>query len=176
MALLDIVLYPDDPLTQVAEEITDFGPELSALVQDMYETMDTYEGCGLAAPQIGLSKRLFVLRHPKTNEKMCFVNPVLSEAAGSETAEEGCLSVPHVFAHVARATSIRVHALDDNGIESDFVAEDWLARIIQHETDHLNSTIFLERLDILSREDKMHEWEEVRKLMQETAERQHQAQ
>ena len=164
MAALDIVLYPDAPLRDKAGPVTDFGPELVQLKADMLETMEAFEGVGLAGPQVGLAKRLFVLREPD-GEGMCLVNPEISEAEGSETGEEGCLSLPRLYANVPRATHIRVRAQNELGEPLDFEARGFLARIIQHENDHLDGIVFPDRLDILTRESLLHEWAEIRKAL-----------
>ena len=96
---------------------------------------------------------------------MCLVNPEISQAEGSEEGEEGCLSFPGLYATVERATRIRVRALDQNGASLDFEATGFLARIIQHETDHLTGIMFIDRLDILTREDKLEEWARIREDM-----------
>ena len=170
MAILDIVLYPDDPLTRAAEPYESVEPEAAALAADMFETMDTFDGSGLSGPQVGVTKRIFVLRDPETGRKICLINPELSEMEGNVEGEEGCLSLPYVYANVRRAQRVRVRGLDLHGQPVDFVAEDWLGRIIQHETDHLHGTVFLDRLDILSREDKVREWQRVRESMLAAAE------
>lgn len=170
MAILDVKLYPDDPLTQVAEPYETIGPEIPALVADMFETMDAFDGTGLAGPQVGISKRIFVLRQPETGKKLCFINPELSDMEGAVVAEEGCLSVPYVYAKVSRAERLHVRALDRHGEVIDFVADGWLARIIQHETDHLDGLVFIDRLDILRREDALREWQEVRESMEAAVE------
>jgi peptide deformylase len=165
MSILNLTLYPDDPLTRVAEPVTEFGPELARLAKDMLETMYAHEGVGLAGPQVGLARRLFVLHEPDM-EPLCLVNPEISELEGREEGEEGCLSLPRIYAPVPRATRLRVQAFDPYGKALDFEARDFLARIIQHELDHLNGVVFLDRLDILTRQAKLQEWEEVRaKLM-----------
>lgn len=161
MAILDIVLYPDDPLTQEAEPVQDMGPALAELARDMLDTMYAYEGVGLAAPQVGVSKRIFVLREPE-GEEMCLVNPEIIESDGRELGEEGCLSMPRVYAMVPRATRIHVRAFDQFGAPQEFEARDFLARIIQHEYDHIEGIMFPDRLDILTREAKLKEWEDVR--------------
>jgi len=171
MAIRDIVLYPDEPLTQPARPVETFGPELVSLAEDMFETMDTFDGSGLAGPQVGVAQRLCVLRDPDDGKKICLVNPAISEYEGAGAAEEGCLSLPYTYALVPRATRIRVRAQDLDGTPLDFVAHDWLARIIQHETDHLDGIVFLDRLDILSREDRLREWREVRETMRTAADR-----
>ncbi len=161
MSILNLTLYPDDPLKRVAEPITEFGPELERLAQDMLETMYAYEGVGLAGPQVGLARRIFVLHEPD-GEAACLVNPEIVEAEGREDGEEGCLSLPRIYVPVPRATRIRVRAQDVHGRPLEFEARDLFARIIQHETDHLDGVIFLDRVDILTRQAKLQEWEEER--------------
>lgn len=162
MAVLDIVLYPDAPLTERAEPFDEVGPEVPQLALDMLETMDAYDGVGLAGPQVGLKKRILVL-HPPEGEPMCLVNPELSEMEGREEGEEGCLSLPKVYAKVPRAVRLHVKALDEHGAPLEFDAEGFTARIIQHECDHLEGRVFPDRLDILSREALLREWADVRK-------------
>jgi peptide deformylase len=157
MARRKIVYYPDDPLTQQARPVESFGEKLQRLADDMIETMRAYEGVGLAAPQIGLSKRLFVLQEPD-GEPMCFVNPEIFSMDGQAEGEEGCLSMPGIYAKVPRATRLLVRAQEPTGEEFEMEAEDFLARIIQHETDHLNGILFPERLDIITRQEKIEEW------------------
>ena len=103
MAILNLVLYPDRPLKQVAEPITDFGVELNELAANMHETMCAHDGVGLAGPQVGLSKRILTLREPEGVE-MCLVNPEITTSEGRGLGEEGCLSLPQVYADVPRAT------------------------------------------------------------------------
>lgn len=158
MSVLDIVLYPDAPLNDRAEPISEFGPALVKLANDMIETMRAEEGVGLAAPQVGLAKRVFVMC-PPDGQPRCVVNPELSEMEGREEGEEGCLSMPGIYAtNVPRATRVRVQGMDELGQPVDFIAEDFEARIVQHEFDHLNGILFPERLDILTREDVYREW------------------
>ena len=162
MALLDIVLYPDAPLKEKAEPFDDIGADVVRLAADTLDTMVTYDGCGLAGPQVGLAKCIFVLHDPESDTQMCLVNPEIVAAEGLETGEEGCLSLPDVFAEVPRATRIRVRAFNEQGEPLDFEAAGYLARIIQHETDHLSGIVFPDRLDVLSREATLQEWAEVR--------------
>ena len=161
MALLSLVLYPDSPLKDVAEPYTDFGPPALKLFDDMLDTMYAYDGVGLAGPQIGLSKRIFVA-HPPDEDPFCLINPEIYEKEGSEAGEEGCLSLPEIFGEVSRATRIRVRGFDPHGEKVDWEVLDYPARIIQHECDHLEGVVFLDRLDILSRQARLSEWEEVR--------------
>lgn len=157
MPVLDMVYYPDSPLTETARSVEKFDKKLSELAGNMLETMHAYQGVGLAAPQVGVSKRLFVCHEPE-GEEMCLVNPVIFDAEGSEVGEEGCLSMPGLYAMVPRATSIRVEAQDLGGARIEFAAQDFLARIIQHETDHLDGILFPERLDIISRQGLYEDW------------------
>lgn len=165
MAVRDIVLYPDHPLLEKAAPVENIGPEIARLVADLYQTMDAYDGCGLAAPQVGVQKRLLVLREPDAQQPMCLINPEIADGEGTEVGEEGCLSIPSIFAPVSRYTRIRVRALDGRGTFLDFVATDMLARIIQHELDHLDGVLFIDRLDILTREAKLREWKEAREQL-----------
>ncbi|MDZ4861333.1 MAG: peptide deformylase [Candidatus Hydrogenedentes bacterium] len=161
MSVLNIVFYPDDPLTQVAAPIDRVGPAIQRLVEDMFETMYASEGVGLAGPQVGVAKRLFVLHEPD-GEKMCLINPEITELEGRDVGQEGCLSLPEIYVQVPRATRIHVRALNEKGEPVDFEATDFLARIIQHEFDHLNGALILDRVDVLTRHAKMQEWEDIR--------------
>jgi len=161
MATLNLVYYPDDPLTQTAEPVESFTAELATLAENMLETMHAYDGVGLAGPQVGIAKRLFVLQEPEGLE-MCLVNPMVTEHSGEEAGEEGCLSMPTIYAMVTRPTHVRVQAQDIEGNALDFEADGFLARIIQHEYDHLEGILFPERLDILTRQSKYQEWAEAR--------------
>lgn len=161
MAIRDIVLYPDAPLLQKAEAFDVIGPEVAALAKDMIDTMFAADGVGLAGPQIGIAKRIFVMCEPD-GEPRCIVNPEILEKSGSELGEEGCLSMPRVYAQVPRATRLKLRGLDETGAEVEFEAAGFAARIIQHEYDHLEGVLFPDRLDIISREDKLREWQQVR--------------
>lgn len=164
MSVLKILYFPDDPLTLKATRVETFDRVLQRLAEDLFETMHEYKGVGLAAPQIGQSRRLFVLQEPDGPE-MCLVNPKILAQEGREEGEEGCLSIPEVYAQVPRATYVAVEAqdLDGNGLELE--ANDFLARIIQHECDHLDGILFPERLDIFTRQEKLEEWNAVRERM-----------
>ncbi len=166
MAIRDIVLYPDAPLLQKAEPFDVIGPDVAILANDMIDTMFAANGVGLAGPQIGIAKRIFVMCEPD-GEPRCIVNPEILEKTGSELGEEGCLSMPKVYAQVPRATWLRLRGQDETGAEVEFEASGFAARIIQHEYDHLEGVLFPDRLDIISREDKLREWQQVRtELMQ----------
>ena len=164
MALLKIVHYPDEPLTRVAVPVgaEEFGDALIQFANDMLETMDHNEGVGLAAPQVGVSKRIFVLCEPE-GEPMCFINPELTLSGTREYGEEGCLSLPKLYAKVPRATSLQVRALDVLGNPVELEADGFLARIIQHEYDHLDGIVFPDRLDVFTREDALKQWDTLRR-------------
>ncbi|MCX5769328.1 MAG: peptide deformylase, partial [Candidatus Hydrogenedentes bacterium] len=138
MASKDVILYPDAPLTKRAAPIKNVGPEVAKLAAEMFEVMDAHDGCGLAGPQVGVSKRIVVLREPENQVNICLVNPEIIETEGQEFLEEGCLSLPQVFAMVARYTRLRVRGVNEHGKPVEFEATGMLARIIQHEVDHLN--------------------------------------
>jgi peptide deformylase len=170
MGVLQVVLYPDDPLTEKALPVGTFDDALVQLAEAMFETMAAYEGVGLAGPQIGHRKRIFVVREPEGPE-MCLVNPEIELSGDREEGEEGCLSMPHVFGMVPRATVVSVKARDARGEELRFEANDFLARIIQHEYDHLEGILFPQRLDLITRQEKLEEWKEVREqILTEAAE------
>lgn len=159
-APLPIVLYPDPILKKKArlvrpEELQAGkagGVELRALVEQMSATMYAAEGIGLAAPQVGLSLRLWVADPTKERRSaIAIFNPVLSGLDGSVESEEGCLSLPEVRAKVVRAQRLVVSGLDPRGAPLTFPAEDLLARIAQHETDHLDGVLFIERIGAAAR-------------------------
>jgi len=151
-----ILTYPNPILRKKADEVTDFGPELRQLCRDMTETMFDAPGAGLAAPQIGVSKQVVVINTSKQDDDsdrkaMALINPRLSEGTGSETDVEGCLSVIDYTAKVKRFTKIKVTAQDLNGKRIEFTAEDFFARVIQHECDHLEGKLFIDRVSSLKR-------------------------
>ena len=173
MTVRRVLYFPDDPLTKKARPVENFDLKLEELVEDMFDTMCAHEGAGLAAPQVGVSKRVFVCRESE-GEPKCFVNPEILESEGSEEGEEGCLSMPRIFAMVPRSTLIKVSAQDITGAQIEIEAEDFFARVIQHETDHLNGILFPGRLDIITRQAKLEEWAVVREqLLAEEAEAGH---
>lgn len=161
MAILKIRSYPDPPLRQQAEQVVSFGPELTRFAEDMVETMFAGDGVGLAAPQVGVSRQILVLCEPE-GDPVCMVNPEILEMEGKAYAEEGCLSLPGLYANVPRATRIRVRAQDCDGNTMEVEAHDFLARIIQHEYDHLQGKLFPERLDVMTRDALFSEWNEMR--------------
>jgi peptide deformylase len=150
-----VVKYGEDVLAAKAEPVTKFDPDLAKLVEDMFASMYAANGVGLAAPQIGISKRIAVIdcscgKDPKS--KIVIVNPEIVSAAGEQVEEEGCLSVPGFRESVARPMKVTVRALDAKGKEFTMEGEGLLARAFCHETDHLNGQLFLSHLSTLKRD------------------------
>jgi peptide deformylase len=144
---LRIIHYPDPRLRQKCKPVTEFNGELVALVERLYELMQAGDGVGLAAPQVGIQQRLFVLSPTgKPEDHRVLINPAIHDPHGSAEAEEGCLSLPAIRVQVRRAQECRVTAQDLAGHALEFKATDLLARICQHETDHLNGVLILDRM------------------------------
>lgn len=157
MSLLQIVHYPDPVLLAIGKPVGDdeFGPELEATVLDMFETMEKAGGVGLAAPQVGISKRLFVMDTPNddgTNERHVLINPEIISVEGEQTGDEGCLSFPGLYQVVKREMRVIARARDINGDEFELDVADLAARCILHETDHCDGIVFLDRMSPLKRE------------------------
>jgi len=152
MALLHILEYPDPRLKKVASPVTAFTPEIEKLVRDMAETMYAAPGVGLAATQVDVHKRIIVMDLSDTKDELrVFVNPELVSAEGEAECEEGCLSVPGYYDKVTRAERITVRAFDERGQPFTLDAEGLLAVCIQHEMDHLEGKVFVEKLSPLKR-------------------------
>ncbi len=157
MAKLPIVTPWDengDVLRHAARRVRQFGPDLHALLDNMVETMRDAKGVGLAAPQIGLDQRISVIEYPEDEEnpdatmrRYELINPEIIKSKGAEVAQEGCLSLPGLAADVERATYVLVKAQDRHGNEVRFKAYDWLARIFQHEIDHLFGVLMTDRAE-----------------------------
>src|SRR5687767_2491746 len=160
MAVLAVRVYGDPVLRAKAQPILEVTAAVKPFVSDLFDTMRAEDGVGLAAPQVGTSQRLLVLSVPVKRGKrvdMTLINPEVVRAEGWEVGEEGCLSVPGVYDDVKRASSIDVKALDESGRLVEFAADGFLARAIQHEIDHLNGVLFVDRLGMLQR--RMHKKE-----------------
>jgi peptide deformylase len=154
MALSPIVTFPNQVLKQKAAPVTSFDAELEILIQDMAETMYAAPGVGLAAPQIGIPLQLAVIDiSPKDGERDLIVlaNPKIVKGEGEEIDEEGCLSVVDYCSKVKRFEKIWVEAQNIKGEPLSFEDEGFLARVIQHEIDHLNGMLFLDRISTLKR-------------------------
>jgi len=151
-----ILKFGEPVLEQPANPITDFGtPELQELIGDMWETMYAAKGVGLAAPQIGLSKRISIIDisvGEDESKKIVIINPEITSAEGKQTGEEGCLSIPGFREPVTRASKVTVRAQNERGEPIEFAGEELLARALQHEIDHLNGTLFINHLSTLKRD------------------------
>lgn len=152
----------DPVLREVAEEVQAFDEELRALVRDMFETMYHAEGIGLAAPQIGLSNRVIVVdlrREDEDDEQIALVNPRLAwQSEHTEKQTEGCLSIPGLEEIVERPAEVRVEGLDPHGNPISIDADELLARALQHEIDHLDGVLFLDRVSPLKRRMLLKKW------------------
>lgn len=135
----------EDALRKESEEITQIDEELKTLVADMFETMYKAHGCGLAAPQIGVNKRLVVI-DTDGEHKFVMINPEIKKATGKEICEEGCLSLPGLREKVQRATKVTALYTDLDGQRMEVTADGLLARAIQHELDHLEGVLFVDRI------------------------------
>ena len=158
MARLDIHLFGSPILRQDTERVAHITPELRRLVDDMFETMAAANGIGLAAPQVGRSERLFVV--DVDGVQQAFLNPELLRAEGRNKWEEGCLSIPEVYAEVERPATVTMRAQDLEGAWFEITAGDLLGRCLQHELDHLAGKLFLDRLSLLKRRAALRQWDE----------------
>jgi peptide deformylase len=164
MGIRKIVTLPDPVLRKKARKITDFGPEIQALIDDMVETMREAPGVGLAAPQVGISSRLIVVEYGDEEDeeapKKLYVvlNPeIVRTDTEVVSGVEGCLSIPELVGNVERFESVTVRGFNRRGQPLKIKAKGWLARIFQHEIDHLEGVLFVDRT------------EEIWKVEQETA-------
>ncbi|MDP2930334.1 MAG: peptide deformylase [bacterium] len=148
--MLNIKKYPDPILKKIAEPVTEIGPAVWELIRQMKEMLgqgqeDGVKGVGLAAPQVGISKKIIVV---STKEGLKgFINPeVISSNRQKEKDKEGCLSLPGLWLNIRRAKKVKISALDEKGEKIEIDADRFLARVFQHEIDHLNGILFFERL------------------------------
>lgn len=147
LAKLTILHYPDPRLRTPCQTVTEFGAALAALAARMLELMREAKGVGLAAPQVGAMVRLFVMNTTSDPENVgVYVNPAIRNPSGSTEAEEGCLSIPQVNVQVRRATRCTLVAQDLQGRPVELQGADLVARVWQHETDHLNGVLILDRM------------------------------
>lgn len=154
MALRTILEYPDPRLREVAKPVAEVNDEVRALVEDMAETMYAAPGVGLAANQIGVNLRVFVIdiaAEDEPSELLVFINPEITATEGQQTWNEGCLSFPDVSEEIKRAEFITVRALDENGKAFELEADGLLAVAVQHENDHLNGVLMIDKLNAVKR-------------------------
>ncbi|HXE06243.1 MAG TPA: peptide deformylase [Acidobacteriaceae bacterium] len=150
-----IVKYPDPVLAKAAAPVTAFDASLKKLVAEMFESMYAAQGIGLAAPQIGLSQRLTVIDtsfKKDLKDRLVLINPEIIETEGSQFEEEGCLSLPDIREKVKRAARVKVKAQNEKGEWFEIEGDELLARAMQHEIDHLNGVLFIDRISRLKRE------------------------
>jgi peptide deformylase len=165
--ILKILKYPEPVLSEPGAPVTDFDDELRKLVADMFETTYASKGIGLAAPQVGVSKRLTVIdlslgQDPK--EKLVLANPEIIFRDGKAYEEEGCLSFPDIREKVVRAARVRIRAQDEHGKWFEMDGEDLLSRCMQHEIDHVDGMLFIFRMSALKRDLNLRK---IRKLQRE---------
>lgn len=150
-----VVKWPEPVLAKRGEEVTVFDDALKTLVDEMFESMYLAQGIGLAAPQIALSKRITVIDvsfRKNPSDKIALINPEIIHAEGKQVEEEGCLSLPEIREKVVRASKVKVKAQDVTGKWFEVEGEELLARALQHEIDHLDGVLFIDRISRLKRE------------------------
>jgi peptide deformylase len=152
MAILKVLRYGDPSLRRSAEPVGDVTPEIRRIIADMTETMYDEVGIGLAAPQVGISKRLIVIADEEGRGVQALVNPAIVDRGGEMTGEEGCLSIPGVFAPVTRAAWVKVEARSVDGQPLTINARGLRSRVLQHEIDHLDGVLFIDRVDPMLRD------------------------
>lgn len=155
MAVLEIVTYPNPVLTRRAEEVEKVDGKIRKLISDMVDTMYANEGIGLAAPQVGVSKRVFVVDvrlYEPSSSLISIVNPEVVAEGEEVIHEEGCLSVPECVDGIKRKTWIKVRGLNERGREIEVEGEGMLAIALQHEIDHLNGKVILDRMSRVKRD------------------------
>lgn len=146
MSVKPIVKYPEQVLRQKAKTIPVVDKSIKTLIDDMIETMEAGSGCGLAAPQVGVSLRCIVLGMPE-EEPFAIINPEFVKRVGEREIEEGCLSVPDLGGHVKRSISVIVKGLDRNGKPIRVRGKELLCQALEHEIDHLNGVLFIDRVE-----------------------------
>lgn len=152
MEKLDIVLYPEAGLREICAPIPEMNDDLDKLIDDMFYTMYDAPGIGLAAPQIAVQQRLIVVDISESNDQpIVLLNPEIIKSAGEISWEEGCLSLPGIYATVKRPSDILVQGMDRDGKLIQFEAEGLLSVCIQHEIDHLNGKMFIDHLSGIKR-------------------------
>ena len=153
MAILEILVYPDERLRTVAKPVQKVDDDIRKLVNDMKETMYSANGIGLAATQVDVHKQVIVMDLSEERDSpLVLINPTIMERDGEQIYDEGCLSVPEYYAPVKRAESVKITALDEQGEIFELEAEGLLAVCIQHEMDHLAGKVFVDYLSRLKRD------------------------
>ena len=151
----EVVKWPDPVLAKRGAEVTEFDGALATLVEEMFESMYAAQGIGLAAPQIAISKRITVIDvsfGKEEKDKIALINPEIVHAEGKQVEEEGCLSLPEIREKVTRAERVKVKAQNVKGEWFEVEGDELLARALQHEIDHLDGILFIDRVSRLKRE------------------------
>jgi len=151
MAILEIKEYGEPVLRGKALPLKEITPEILNLIKDMAETMYTDSGVGLAAPQVGVSKRIIII-DGEEDGLIVLINPMIVKSEGEVVAEEGCLSVPGIYSKVKRSSKVTVKALNENGDSIEITKESLTARALQHEIDHLDGILFIDRIGRMERQ------------------------
>ncbi|HEY9128222.1 MAG TPA: peptide deformylase [Sulfurovum sp.] len=169
----EVVVYPDKRLKLVSKEVESFNGALHDLLDDMYDTMIARNGVGLAAIQVGVDIRALIINIPLENEEngkdqpkentLEMINPVIIQKDGSEKFQEGCLSIPGIYEEVERAKHVKVEYFDREGNKHTIEDDDFLAIAIQHEMDHLDGKVFIEKLSYMKRKKFEKEWKKRQK-------------
>ena len=152
--ILKIVKYPEPVLQQPGEKVSEFNGELRQFVADMFETMYASQGIGLAAQQVGVPKRVTVIdlsQGKNPEEKLTLINPEIVTSEGRQYEEEGCLSFPEIREKIVRAAKVRIRAQNEKGEWFEMDGEELLSRAFQHEFDHLDGILFIQRMSPLKR-------------------------
>ncbi|WP_455381117.1 peptide deformylase [Salinispira pacifica] len=161
---LSIFTLPDEMLRRRSETIQDIDGEVEALARNMIDAMHIGNGIGLAGVQVGITKRIFVV-HVNRDKPRVFINPTIVETAVEETVyEEGCLSIPGVYADVRRPAAVRVQAWNERGRPFNLDADGMLARVILHEYDHLNGVLFIDHLSDRKRDKLLREYDRLARV------------
>lgn len=170
MSLLTLRVFPDEVLRRKATHVSSFDKELRRLLEDMAETMYAHNGVGLAANQVGVLYRavtIDVAQDDKDSNLLYMVNPVIKSRNGTMKATEGCLSFPKLEIEVKRSQSIVVSYFDEEGVARELTADGLLAICIQHEIDHLDGVLFIDRVGLVSRRLALREYERLLKGLDE---------
>ncbi|NHC39572.1 peptide deformylase [Bacillus sp. MM2020_1] len=155
MPILKVVNYPAEILEQTCKPVIKFDRKLAKILDDMYDTMIEYDGVGLAAPQIGLDARIAIVDIDDELGTIEMINPVIIETSGEQSGPEGCLSFPGLFGEVTRPNFVKINAFDRKGRKYTLEAEEFLARAIQHEIDHLDGILFTTKVTRYLEEDEL---------------------
>ncbi|HUP90053.1 MAG TPA: peptide deformylase [Longimicrobiales bacterium] len=164
MARLEVRILGDPVLRAKAQPVKTVSEETHRLIRDMFDTMYNEEGVGLAAPQVGVSERIIVVDpHMDDHEAFALINPEIIEASKeSEKGEEGCLSIPGLRDLVERSIHVKVRGMSPEGEVREFEADDLVARILQHEIDHLDGVLFIDRMGALKRKLLLAKWQKIK--------------